>query len=109
MTALLGTFDPPEHLHTLGHQANEDMQQLVARAAAAGAIRADVTGADLTMIATQLGTLNAPYPERARQLRRRYLTLIWQGLSITDASPLPGPAPHADELEAPWQVEPRPS
>lgn len=103
MSALLGAFEPPQDLYTLGSQANQDMHELVARAAATGAIRAGVTGADLTLIATQLGALDSPDPERARELRRRYLTLIWQGLTITDAAPLPGPAPTAGELEAPWR------
>lgn len=107
MSALLGTFHPPRDLYALGHRANHDMQELMTRAAAAGAVRPDATGADLTLIATQLGTLTTADPERARELRRRYLTLIWQGLTLADAPGLPGPAPTADELESPWRDQDR--
>lgn len=103
MSALLGSFDPPDDLFERAHQANLDMQRLVDRTTATGALRADVTGADLTLLATQLGALTVPDPDRARQLRRRYLALAAQALALTDAAPLPGPAPDADELEAPWR------
>lgn len=107
MSALLGSFDPPDDLLAQAHQANRDMQRLVERAAATGALRADVTGADLTLLATQLGALTIPDPGRARQLRRRYLALAVQSLALIDAPPLPGPAPDADELEAPWSKDGR--
>lgn len=103
MAALLGSFDPPDELFALAHDANRDMQRLVDRTAAAGVLRADVTGADLTLLATQLGALTAPGPDRARHLRRRYLALAVQALALTDAPPLPGPAPDAHELESPWR------
>lgn len=103
MGALLGSFDPPDDLLDIAHTANLGMQHLVDRAIAARALRPDATGADLTLIATQVGAVIVPDSERARQLRRRYLALALQGLALTGASPLPGPAPDAEELEAPWR------
>jgi hypothetical protein len=80
------------------------MQALVDRAVAAGAIRPDVTGADLTYIATQISALDRADPDRTRALRHRYAELALQGLALTDAPELPGPPPDADELEAPWRT-----
>jgi AcrR family transcriptional regulator len=103
MAALLGSYDPPADLFALASTANRDMQAVVERAVSAGTVRPEVTGADLTLVATQLGSLTAPTAERTRELRHRYLALLLQGLALTDADPLPGPAPDAQELEAPWR------
>jgi len=102
--SLLGTFEPPEDLYVLAHQANLDMQELVDRTAAAGKLRPDVTGADLTLIATQVAALDTADPERTATLRRRYVDLALQALALIDAQPLTGPAPDAAELEAPWHT-----
>lgn len=104
LAGLLGSFTPPEPLFVLAREGNQAMQALVERAIAAGAVRPDVTGADLTLIATQIGALEREDSERTRALRHRYVTLALQGLALTDAPELPGPPPDADELEAPWRT-----
>lgn len=104
LSGLLGAFTPPARLFRLARQGNEALQALVDRAALAGAIRRDVTGADLTLLATQIGALEGADPDRTRELRRRYLALALQALALSDAEELPGPAPDADELEAPWRA-----
>ncbi|MGD7706588.1 TetR/AcrR family transcriptional regulator [Microlunatus sp. Y2014] len=101
--SLLGTFEPTDDVFTLAHRANQDMQELVARAVAAGRIRGDVTGADLTLIASQVASLAFEDPERTATLRRRYVDLALQALALTEASPLTGPAPDAAEMEEPWE------
>jgi AcrR family transcriptional regulator len=103
LQALLGSYDPPVELFDLASTANGHLQTIVDRAVSAGAVRPDITGADLTLIATQLGSLTAPDPARASELRHRYLALMLQALALTDADRLPGVAPTADELEAPWR------
>lgn len=103
LAGLLGSFTPPEPLFVLARDANQALRALVDRAVAAGAVRPDVTGADLTLIATQIGALEGEDAERTRVLRHRYVTLALQGLALTDAAELPGPPPDADELEAPWR------
>jgi AcrR family transcriptional regulator len=103
LSGLLGAFTPPERLYTLAHDVNLAMQALVDRARAAEAVRPEVTGADLTLIARQIGALDTGDADRTQVLRQRYLTLALQGLALTGAQPLPGPAPDADELEAPWR------
>jgi AcrR family transcriptional regulator len=109
LARLLGAFEPEEHLFELAHETNEAMQALVERVAEAGRLRDDITGADLTLIVTQISSLEAPEAERAAALRERYLTLALQGLGLLDAAELPGPAPDAAELEGPWREQQRAS
>jgi AcrR family transcriptional regulator len=101
--ALLGSFVPEDELFDLAHQTNEAIQALVHQNVKAGRLREDVTGADLTLIVTQLSTLESTGAERAAALRERYLTLALQGLALCDAPALPGPPPDAAELERPWR------
>jgi AcrR family transcriptional regulator len=100
---LLGSFTPAEELFELARATNEAMQALVERTIAAGRLREDVTGADLTLIVTQIGALEVSDPARTAELRNRYLTLALQALALRDAPELPARAPDADELEAPWR------
>lgn len=103
MGSLLGAFTPPEELYELAHQGNLAMQELVDRAIAADVARSDITGADLTLIATQIAALDTADPERTATLRRRYVDLALQALALTDAPALTGPAPDGAELESPWR------
>lgn len=105
MGSLLGTFTPPEDLYELAHRGNLTMQELVERAIAAGVVRADVTGADLTLIATQLAALETADADRTATLRQRYLDLALQALALIDAPDLTGRPPDAAELEAPWDEQ----
>lgn len=102
LAALLGSFTPAEDLFELARDTNQAIAALVERNVHAGRLRNDVTGADLTLIVTQLSRLTAPDPERAAVLRRRYLTLLLDGMARLDAPQLPGPAPDGEELERPW-------
>lgn len=99
---LRGSFTPDRELFEIAHQGNLAMQELVDRARDAELLRPDVTGADLTLIATQVAALTGADPDRTAGLRRRYVELALQGLSLRDAPDLPGPAPSGEELEAPW-------
>jgi AcrR family transcriptional regulator len=103
LARLLGAFAPNEDLFELAHETNEAMQALVERTAKADALREDITGADLTLIVTQLSALEATDADRTAALRDRYLTLVLQSLALRDAPELPGPAPDAAELEQPWR------
>jgi AcrR family transcriptional regulator len=107
LAGLLGAFAPEEHLFELAHETNEALQALVERTAKAGGLRKDITGADLTLIVTQISTLEATDAERAAALRDRYLTLVLQALALGDAAELPGPRPDAAELDRPWREQQR--
>ncbi len=104
LAGLLGSFAPERHLFTLAREANDALQALVDRAAATGSARADVTGADLTLLVTQISSLDTGDPARTTELRRRYLALVLQALLRDDAPALPGPPPDAAELERPWRA-----
>jgi AcrR family transcriptional regulator len=103
LTGLLGSYAPPDRLFVIAREANRAIAALVERAAAAGSIRPDVTGADLTLLARQIGSVDLGDADRARALRRRYLALALQALGLVDAPELPGPAPDDAELESPWR------
>jgi AcrR family transcriptional regulator len=110
LAGLLGSFAPGEELFELARETNDAMQALVERTVEAGKLRKDVTGADLTLIVTQISTLHASDDERAAALRDRYLTLMLQALTLRDAPHLPAQPPDAAELEQPWretQARPR--
>jgi AcrR family transcriptional regulator len=102
LAGLLGSFAPEEELFELARETNDTMQALVERTAAAGTLRIDVTGADLTLIVAQISTLEAKDEERTAALRDRYLTLVLQALALRDAPALPARPPDAAELEQPW-------
>lgn len=103
LSGLLGSFAPEAELFELAHDTNLAMQALVERAAETGRLRRDVTGADLTLLVTQISAVEAADADRTAALRDRYLTLTLQGLALRAAPDLPGPAPDAAELEAPWR------
>ena len=109
LAGLLGAFSPQEHLFELAHETNEAIQALVERTGKAGRLRGDITGADMTLIMTQISAIEATDPERAASLQNRYLTLVLQSLALIDAPELPGPAPNAAELERPWREQHRSS
>lgn len=74
-------------------ELHENLEALVARARAAGAIRSDITEADvfLLMCAPVHVVENVTDPSPA--LWRRYLAIIFDGLRPQGAHPLPHPAP----------------
>ena len=103
LSALIGAFSPDDSLFELARAGNEAIEELVQRTIAAGVLRPGVSGADLGLLALMVGGLHYSGPERDAALRERYLTLILQGLALTDAEPLPGEPPDAAELERPWE------
>jgi AcrR family transcriptional regulator len=98
---LAGRFTPTEDLWRDGDRAAELTAALLARAQAAGALRADVTVGDLTMIFEQLAAISVGGSERTLQLRLRYLALFLIALRpATGTDPLPGPPPTWSEMSA---------
>ena len=99
---LAGRFTPTTELGEAASRADALNRQLVERAHAAGVLRPDVTGDDLTYIFEQVSILHGPTPERTAQLRARFLTLHLDSLRAPGHTPLPGPPPTADEQHARW-------
>lgn len=93
-----GRFTAPEELYRLGRAAHAATQRLLDRTKAAGALRAEIEVADLSLIFEQLQAVHAGDQQRTSELRHRYLALLLAGLHMPAAAPLPGPPPAWDEI-----------
>jgi AcrR family transcriptional regulator len=93
-----GAFPATDELRRLGRIAFESTQRLLARAQAAGAVRADITGSDLSLLFEQLQALHVGDEQRTQQVRHRSLALLLDALHAPPAEPLPGPPPSWDEI-----------
>jgi AcrR family transcriptional regulator len=100
---LAGTFTPTEDLQRAADRANDLATRLVERAHDSGQLRPDAVVQDVGLLLECCTAIRLPDPERTRQLRRRYLALLLDGLASDGAPPLPGPPPRAAELTYRWQ------
>jgi AcrR family transcriptional regulator len=101
---LAGTFTPTPDLGELARQAQDLAERVHRRAQRRNALRSDVTSADIVLILEMIMMIDAPGPDGAAVLRRRYLDLILQALRAPGAAPLPGPAARPADLVARWQT-----
>ncbi|GGM87418.1 TetR/AcrR family transcriptional regulator [Dactylosporangium sucinum] len=69
------------------------VERLVERARAHGAVRADVTGADVVLLMCAPNYVTTYVPDAPPDLWRRYLAIIFDGLRPQGAHPLPHPPP----------------
>lgn len=100
---LAGRFDPTEEGGQDAMRAAQLTATLVERAVAAGRIRPDIGPEDLTLVLDMMSAITYGSAERVEQLRNRCLTLVLDGLTTQQPSPLPGPPPAAEEFLARWQ------
>jgi AcrR family transcriptional regulator len=99
---LAGTFRPTAELGRLAAEASRLAEELHRRTQRAGALRDDVSPADVTLILEMVTFVDLPGPQRGRTLRHRYLALALEALRAPARNPLPGaPAAEAD-LTARW-------
>jgi len=102
---LAGAVTMDDGLVALAEQSNDVTDRILRAARGSGMLRPDVSRADLTLLIEQLGTLDLGTPERTSALRRRYLSLVLDGLRAGSATGrLPGPPPDDGELSARWDV-----
>jgi AcrR family transcriptional regulator len=101
--ALAGTFTPTEDMFGEGAHANELMVELFERTRKAGVLRPDLEVHDLSKIFEQMAAIRGVDEQRTRELRRRYLALLLDAIhSPAATTPLPGPAPTWEEINARW-------
>jgi AcrR family transcriptional regulator len=100
---LAGMFEPTDDLRREAGRAQELNLQLVERAKAAGALRADVAPEDLSFVFEQLAAIRVGDDERTKELRRRYLALQLDALDGSHTSELPGRAPSWQEISQRWE------
>jgi AcrR family transcriptional regulator len=93
-----GTFSSTDELRRAGQEAYTVTQQLLDRTKDAGALRPEIEVGDLSLLFEQLQAVRVGDEARTDQLRQRYLTLLLDALHVTDAVPLPGPAPQWEEM-----------
>lgn len=96
---LAGTFTPTEEMNTDAVRASELADALFQRAYPA--MRTDATSSDVTMLLEMCAAIRVPDPARTAQLRRRYLTILLDGLR--DGSTPTAAAPTAAELSWRWR------
>jgi AcrR family transcriptional regulator len=102
VAALAGTVRPTAELVEAAERLRPTVQELLHSVQAAGAVRADITAADVAMILEQLRAVGVKDLQRAATLRRRYLGLVLQALRASGAAPLPGSPPAWDEIQERW-------
>ncbi|MEU4480389.1 helix-turn-helix domain-containing protein [Micromonospora sp. NPDC023966] len=71
------------------------VHKLVDRAREHGAVRADITGADVILLMCAPNYVTSYVPDAPPDLWRRYLSIIFDGLRPQGAHPLPHPPPAA--------------
>ena len=98
-----GTFTPTESLGRLAGEASELAIALHERTQRAGALREDVSPADVVLILEMISFVDLPGPDRGQALRHRYLALALQALRAPGSGPLPGAAAAAADLTARWR------
>lgn len=101
---LAGTFTPDETLYEMSDYAGTLNARLFERTQEAGAIRPDVSVADLGLIFEQIAAVAyGASPERTAVLRQRSLALMLEGLRADPPTvELPGPTVTDEEFGARW-------
>jgi len=95
---LAGTFRPTEEMDADAARANELAVALFE--GARGSMRPGACPADITMLLEMCAAVRVPDAERTRELRRRYLDVLLDGLRA--GGELRGPAPTVEELGWRW-------
>jgi AcrR family transcriptional regulator len=99
---LAGTFTPTPELSELAKRAGMLAAAVHQQAQRDGALREDVSPADVVLLLETLSAVTVPAADGGQALRRRYLALLLQALRAPGAGPLPGPAADPAPLAARW-------
>lgn len=100
---LAGTFRPTAELGRLAGEASDLASELHRRTQNAGALRRDVSPADITLVLEMISFVELPGRDSGRDLRHRYLTLLLQALRAPGAGDLPGKPASEPDLTARWR------
>jgi AcrR family transcriptional regulator len=93
LTFLMSASADDATVTEIRNSLHADVNTLVGRARACGAIRHDVTGTDVFLLICAPVHVAENLPGAPSDLWLRYLTIIFDGLRPEGASPLPRPAP----------------
>nr|BFE66128.1 TetR/AcrR family transcriptional regulator [Dactylosporangium thailandense] len=106
---LAGTFTSTPEMIADAVRAGGLVEGLVERAHVSGRLRPDAGATDITLVLEGCAAIRVPDRERTAELRRRYLTLILDGLRAGERGNLPGPAPGPGELNWRWAQSRQPA
>jgi AcrR family transcriptional regulator len=98
-----GTFRATPELRRLAGDASRRADDLHRRTLHAGALRPDVSPADVTLILEMVTFVELPGPNRGQELRHRYLSLLLQALQAPGLGQLSGQPALEAELSVRWQ------
>lgn len=87
---MAGGMDLPSSAKPIKESLRGVVAELMARAQACGAVRTDIGPGDLAMLFSGIAHASALAGECEPLRRRRYLTIVMDGLRPLDATPLPG-------------------
>ena len=98
--ALAGTFTPTPDMFELAERSNQLQAAFFDKIK--DALRPGVSIHDLSLVFEQVAAVRVASPQRTKELRRRCLTVILDGLRAGQAGPLPGPPPTWQEINERW-------
>lgn len=97
--ALAGKFVPTPEMFALAERANRVSQALFKRIR--HELRTGVAVHDISLIFELVAAIRVSDPQRTKQLRRRYLTVVLDGLRAGEQR-LPGPPPRWTDINERW-------
>lgn len=104
LAPVAGTIETTPEMWRTARRAIDLVERLVARAHAAGVLRADVTALDLSLLIERFSRREGaePVPE-TDNTRRRLLAIAIAGLRAGDHEPLPGHPPSLEAYGSRWR------
>jgi AcrR family transcriptional regulator len=104
LAPLAGTIETTPEMWELSRRGRQLVEQIVARAHADGALRADVTTLDIAWLIEHFGRHGPDrHDAEAENVRHRLLAIALDGLRAQLADPLPGTPPSAQHYEQRWK------
>jgi AcrR family transcriptional regulator len=100
--SLAGKFNPTEDMFALAGRTDTELKRLFRRFNEV--LRPGVAVQDIWLALEIVGTIKLSDRARTKQLRRRYLTVILDGLRADHTEPLPGPPPSRQEVNERWET-----
>ena len=98
--ALAGKFSPTPEMFALAERANRASQALFKRIKSE--LRQGVAVHDISLVFELVAAVRVANPGRTKQLRRRYLAVILDGLRADHEARLPGPPPRWQDINERW-------
>jgi AcrR family transcriptional regulator len=101
--SLAGKFTPTEDMWELAARTNAELSERLFPKIKS-ALRPGFDAPDVSLILEIVGTIRVGDGERTKQLRRRYLAIILDGLRADRTEPLSGSPPTWDEIGERWDA-----